>query len=76
MYVCVSLRERESRRQRDLCIEEKMDLCNLSLCVKYNLHIGCIICFLLGQEHTEIRRDIVKEEFYLCLLCVLLHHLD
>lgn len=61
-------------RKRSMCVREqagelvterlgcrkKMDLCNLSLCVKYNLHIACIICFLLGQEYTEIRGDILR----------------
>lgn len=73
MFVREKARELVTER---LGYRKKMDLCNLSLCVKYNLHIACIICFLLGQENTEIRGDILREEFYLCLLCMLLYHLD
>lgn len=78
--VYVSVKEREGERKREkeragdmeTCVSWiKMDSCNLSPCVIYSLPVARVIWFLSGQEYTEIRGAIVREEFYLRLLCVL-----
>lgn len=74
--MCKRERESEGAGDREIHVllkKKKMDLCNLSLCVKYNLLASSDSSW---ERSTQIRRDIVREEFYLCLLYVSLYHLD